>query len=676
MPPIVLPTICALDCPDACSLHITVEGDRVTHLAGDPSHPVTKGFACAKMARYPQRQEQDDRLLLPQKRVGKKGEGRFETISWETALDEIADRVRAIVEQHGPQSILPYGYGGTMGVIEGTSPFAFFRRLGALELDQTICAATGGTAWEVNYGPNKLGTDPEDLIHSKYIVLWGINALRSNSHIAPILKEAKRNGCHILHIDPYRNETSRFADEHWQIKVGTDAALALAIGNEIFRNNWQDTSYLSEFAHGLDEYRDACAQWTLERAAEYCDVPLDALREMVQRFATSEASYIKVGYGMTRNEGGGNALRAITLLPALIGAWKKKGGGGGLSTSGAFGLNTHRVSGSHLIKPGTRHVNMTLLASELDPQKSSVRGLFVFNSNPAAVAPDSSRVRNGLGNENLFTVVLEHFQTDTADYADYLLPATTFLEHTDVYTSYGHYHLQYSEPVVAARGQAKSNRWIFAELARRLGFEDECLYWTPKQIVEELLTSSNPRLAGITPQRLMKEKSVKLQLPTPFLPYSDGSNFSDRKIRFSPAPKQLDFEVQPSEEYPLRLISPPGPFIINTSMGNVPSVIKMAGGEPQIIIHPSDAAPLGIVGGDRVNVTSVNGSILRKAIVSEDGKPGVAIALGQWWPKLAPDRKSLNDITSERLTDLGGGSTFGNPVVRVTKALLSPGCES
>ena len=670
MTPIVLPTICALDCPDACSLHITVEGDRVTHLAGDPSHPITQGFACVKMARYPQRQEQEDRLLLPQRRVGKKGEGHFETISWDSALDEIAERTKSIVEQHGPQSILPYCYGGTMGIIEGASPFAFFRKLGALELDQTICASTGGAAWEANYGPNKIGTDPEDLIHSKTIVLWGINALRSNSHIAPILKIARKNGCHILHIDPYRNETSRFADEHWQIKVGTDAALALAIGHEIFRNNWQDIDYLNEHAIGIEEYCEACSHWSLERAAKYCDIPLQPLREMVRRFATSEASFIKVGYGMTRNEGGGNALRAIALLPALIGAWKKRGGGGCLSTSGAFGLNTKRVSGSHLIQPGSRHVNMTLLASELDPDSTSVRGLFVYNSNPAAVAPDSSRVRRGLSNENLFTVVLEHFQTDTADYADYLLPATTFLEHTDVYTAYGHYYLQYSEPVVAARGQSKSNRWIFMELARRLGFDDECLYWTPKQILEELLTSSNPNLAGITAEQLMRERSVKLKLPDPFRPYSHGSNFSDRKIRFSPAPQQLDFEIQPSAEYPLRLISPPGPFILNTSMGNVPSVIKLAGGEPQIIIHPLDATPLGIADGDRVNVTSCNGSILRKAIVSNDAKLGVAIALGQWWPKLAPDRKSLNDITSERLTDLGGGSTFGNPVVRVTKASL------
>jgi anaerobic selenocysteine-containing dehydrogenase len=663
----VLPTVCALDCPDACSLLMTVEGGRVTQLAGDPDHPITKGFACAKMVKYPQRQEQSDRLLVPQRRVGRKGEGKFEPITWEEALDEIAGRLREILEKYGPQSILPYAYGGTMGVLESQGPLAFFRSIGALELDLTICATTGGTAWEANYGPNKLGTDPEDLVHSKFIILWGINALRSNSHLAPAINAARKNGCQVLHIDPYRNETSRFADKHWQIKVGTDAALALAFGNEIIRNGWHDTRYLEEFAYGFDDYRQACSEWPLERAAEYCGLPLDSIREVVRQYATSSAPYMKVGYGLTRNEGGGNALRAITLLPALIGAWKKLGGGGCLSTSGAFGLNTSRVRGDHLLKPGVRHVNMNLLASELDPKSSSIHALFVFNSNPAAVAPDSSRIREGLGHERLFTVVLEHFQTDTADYADFLLPATTFLEHTDVYTSYGHYYLQYSDPVVPARGQAKSNRWFFTELARRLGLKEECLYWQPREMVEDLLRSSNPWLQGITADQLVQQRSIKLRLPKPFLPYATGSNYPDKKIRFSPSPKQLQFEVQPDETYPLRLISPPGPFILNTSMGNVPSVMKLAGGEPQVVLNPEDAVKYAIQNGDRVRVTSQHGSIERKVIVSHDARQGVLVALGQWWPKLSPDKRGLNEITSERLTDLGGGSTFGNPVVRVER---------
>lgn len=661
----VLPSVCALDCPDACALSIEVDGQKVVGLKGDPSHPITRGFACVKTARYPERQEQSDRLLEPMRRCGPKGQGRFEAISWETALDEIAQRLRIILDEFGGQSVLPYHYAGTMGVIQGDTPSAFFRAMGALELDQTICATTGGAAWEANYGPNKIGTDPEDVIHSKFIVLWGINVLRSNSHLAPFLKQARKNGAKILHIDPYRNETSRFADEHWQIRVGTDAALALAIGREIFRRGWEDRDYLETFATGLEQYRQACEPWTLQRASQYCDIPLVAIESMVRQYATSGASFIKVGYGMTRNEGGGNACRAITLLPALIGAWKQLGGGAVLSTSGAFQLHRHEITGAHRVDSACRHVNMNCLASELLTEPQSIRALFVYNSNPAAVAPDSSKVREGLSRESLFTVVLDHFQTDSADYADYLLPATTFLEHPDVYTSYGHYYLQYADAVVEARGQARTNRWIIQNLANRLEIDVPELHWNSQQLIDAMLDSPNPWLQGITRSRLMSERSIKLALPSPFLPYSQGSHFPDKKIRFSPAPLQIEFQEELDESYPLRLISPPGAVVVNTTMGNVPSIIKMAGGEPTLLIHPLDAERFGIADGDRIDVTSRYGNLERKAIVTDDAKQGVVISVGQWWPKLSRDKKSLNDLTSQRLTDLGGGSTFGNVAVGI-----------
>lgn len=664
----VLPSVCALDCPDACALHIQVDGDRVVGLTGDPQHPITQGFACVKTARYPERQEQSDRLLVPMRRVGKKGEGKFEPITWDIALDEIADKLRSILSNHTGQAILPYNYAGTMGVFQGDTPKAFFRAIGALELDQTICATTGGAAWEANYGPNKISTDPEDLIHARTIVLWGINVLRSNSHLAPILKAARKQGAKILHIDPYRNETSRFADEHWQIRVGTDAALALAIGREILAQGWEDKSYLQAHAVGLEEYRQACEPWTLERASEYCDLNLALLKKFVYDYSKSTPSFIKVGYGMTRNEGGGNALRAITLLPALIGAWKHLGGGAALSTSGAFQLNRHEITGGNRLIANARHVNMNCLASELLDPNQSLRSLIVYNSNPAAVAPDSSRVRQGLSRDDLFTVVLEHFQTDTADYADYLLPATTFLEHADIYTSYGHYYLQYADPVVRARGQAKTNRWVFQQLALRLGLDVPELHWDENQLLDQLLASDNPWLHGITRENLIQEKSIKLRLPEPFLPYADGSNFEDKKIRFSPPPQQLQFEEEPCEQFPLRLISPPGAVVVNTTMGNVPSILKIAGGEPTILIHPLDAERYGITNSQRIRITSRYGEICRKAVVTDDAKQGVVISVGQWWPKLSPDKKSLNDLTSERLTDLGGGSTFGNPVVRIAPA--------
>lgn len=664
----VLPSVCALDCPDACALHIQIDGDRVVGLTGDPQHPITQGFACVKTARYPERQEQSDRLLVPMRRVGKKGEGKFEPITWDVALDEIADKLRIILKNYSGQAVLPYNYAGTMGVIQGDTPKTFFRAIGALELDQTICATTGGVAWEANYGPNKISTDPEDLVHAKTIVLWGINVLRSNSHLAPILKVARKRGAKILHIDPYRNETSRFADEHWQIRVGTDAALALAIGREILAQGWEDKNYIQAHAIGLDEYRQACESWTLERAAEYCDVNLASLKCFVHDYAKSTPSFIKVGYGMTRNEGGGNALRAVTLLPALIGAWQHLGGGAALSTSGAFQLNRHEITGGNRLVSSARHVNMNCLASELLDPNQSVRSLIVYNSNPAAVAPDSARVRQGLCRDDLFTVVLEHFQTDTADYADYLLPATTFLEHADIYTSYGHYYLQYADPVVPARGQAKTNRWIFQQLAVRLGLDVPELHWDEDLLIDKLLDSKNPWLQGISRANLTKEKSIKLRLPQPFLPYADGSNFEDKKIRFSPPPQQLQFEEEPCEQFPLRLISPPGAVVVNTTMGNVPSILKIAGGEPTILIHPLDAERFGITDAQPTRITSRYGEICRKAVVTDDAKQGVVISVGQWWPKLSPDKKSLNDLTSERLTDLGGGSTFGNPVVRIAPA--------
>jgi anaerobic selenocysteine-containing dehydrogenase len=671
-------SVCPLDCPDTCSVLITVDEGKVTKLEGNPNHPITKGFACVKMVKYPERQNRDDRLLYPQKRVGKKGEGKFVRVSWEETLDDIAQRTREILEQDGGESILPYCYAGTMGWIERDHPLAFFRAIGASELDQTICASTGGAGWEANYGPAKTGTDPEDIPHAKFIILWGINALRSNSHFAPVLKEARKNGAYILHIDPYKNETSGQADEHWQVKPGTDAALALGIGHVILREGLEDKNYLEQHANDLSDYHEAVKEWTPERTAEYCNLDAKRIGEIATQFAKAKASFIRIGYGMSRNEGGGNATRAITLLPALTGAWQYKGGGANISTSGGFTLNKSRCDGKHLQKD-VRVINQSQLASALElpfdklrvqdkfktQHENPVKALFVFNSNPAVVAPDSSRVRAGLMREDLFTVVLEHFQTDTADYADYLLPATTFLEHPDIYSAYGHYYLQWAEAVVEARGECKPNTWVFKELAKRLNLQDETLYWSAEEIARDLLSGEHPFVKGITFERLQQERSVKMQFSQDWKPYQDGSHFEDKKIRFSPAPRQLTFEEQPTEEFPLRLISPPGSHVLNTSMGNIESLLKAAGGEPQMIVHPSDAENYGIKNGERNVFSSRQGSILRKTIVSTDAPRGTVVALGQWWAKLAPDKKSLNDLTSERLTDLGGGSTFGNVVVRV-----------
>ena len=565
------------------------------------------------MAKYPLRQHHPDRLQFPQRRVGPKGTGAFERISWDEALETITRELKSRVAQFGEESVLPFSYAGTMGLIECEHPTAFFRALGASELDWTICAATAGAAWEANYGPNKVSTPPEAVADSKLIVLWGINALRSNSHLIPFIKAARKQGAHVLHIDPYRNETSRFADEHWQINVGTDAALALAIGGEILRQNQQDEAYLKKYASDFEEYRDACAEWTIERAANYCGLSAEQIRQFAKAYAGEKAAFIKIGYGMTRNEGGGNAARAITLLPALTGKWKHRGGGGALSTSGGFGLNESRYAGTHLLKPGRRHINQCQFGDALLDADPPISTLFVYNSNPAAVAPDSNRVRAGLAREDLFTVVLEHFQTDTADYADILLPATTFVEHPDLYKAYGHYYLQWAEPILPPSGECRPNSWVFKELAKRLGFTDPVFSMTTDELAEDLLDSDQPQVADVSLEHLKAQRSVRVQLPDDYRPYSEGSHFEDKRVRFGPAPKQLEFETQVDEDFPLRLISPPGAYLLNTSMGNLEPIIKAAGGEPTVMVHPIDAERYELEDGERIHIESRQGSIQRKS---------------------------------------------------------------
>ena len=659
-------SVCPLDCPDTCAVRITVDDGRVTRLEGDAEHPVTRGFACVKTYRYPERQHHPDRLRHPLLRVGPKGRGRFARASWDEALDLVAERTRDALDRFGGESVLPYSYAGTMGMVERDHPLAFFRALGASELDWTICAATGGAGWEANYGPHKLATDPEDLEHARVILLWGIDAARSHVHLMPFVRAAKRRGAFVLHVDPYRNDTTRTADEHWQLAVGSDTAVALAMGHVILRDGLDDGDYLARYARGLDAYRRAVEPWTPARAAAVSGLAADRIEAVARRFALERAGYVRIGYGMTRNEGGGNAVRAVSLLPALTGAWRHRGGGGGISTSGGFPLGGARTAGRHLLRPGVRHVNQNRLASALaELDDPPIVKLFVFNSNPAAVAPDSARVRAGLERDDLFTTVLEHFQTDTADFADALLPATTFLEHPDLYAAYGHYHLQWADPVVPAEGEARPNTWVFRELARRLGLTDPTLAWSAEEVSRELLAGDHPHLRGITFEALREARSLKLRLPTPFRPYADGGHHPDGRIAFGPPPEVIDFEERPTEAFPLRLISPPGSHVLNTSMGNLASLLAAAGGEPRMLMHPADAARHGVRGGERHRVVSAQGSIVRRIDVSEATREGVLVALGQWWPKLAPDGRSLNDLTSERLTDLGGGSTFGNAVVRV-----------
>ncbi|MBB6098844.1 anaerobic selenocysteine-containing dehydrogenase [Deinobacterium chartae] len=673
MPRDVLLT-CPLDCPDACRLKITLEdglelpdgrrGERAVKVTGDPNHPITQGFACAKTVHYPLRQYHPERPLYPLKRVGDD----FERISWDQALDEIAGRLRAVLEQHGPQAVLRYNYAGTMGLREGTHVHAFFRALGALELDETICATAGGAAWSASYGTPRYGVDPEDVPEARLILLWGINSLSTHSHLTPWMKRARKNGARIVHIDPYQSKTSLFADQHVKIRPGTDAALVLAMLRVIFERGLHDAEYLEAATEGWEALRAAALEWPLERAAEVTGVPTGVIEELALAYGQTTPSYIRVGYGMTRHEHGGNNLRAVTLLPAVTGQWRHRGGGATMTTSGAFVLNRKRLGAQHLVRPQTGHVNMNELASALEPERG-IHALFVYNCNPAVVAPDSSRVIRGLQRDDLLVVVLEQAMTETARLADYVLPATTFLEHADVYTSYGHHYLAYNPATLPPLGEARPNSWVFAELGRRLGLEEETLYWSMEQLLEELLDTDHPHLRGITPERLRREGSVRLNLPAPFLPYAHGAPTASGRIRLSPPPRHLEASEQTDAEYPLRLLTPPAHHFLNSTYGNLENLNRAEGGEPHALLHPQDAAAAGVGDGDYATLTSRQGSVLRRVRLSEGVLPGVVVVEGTWWGLSAPDGRSINTLTSERLTDLGGGSTFHNTAVRVTPSL-------
>lgn len=668
-----LSATCPLDCPDACRLLLSFEEGRFVKVEGDPQHPFTRGFACSKTYRYPERFYHSSRIMSPLKRVGPKGCGQFKPISWEQALDEIAAALRAILDRYGGEAVLPYHYAGTMGFYQRDHPTVFFRAIGATELDLTICATAGAEAWEKTYGW-KVGTDPELIPNARYIILWGINAVSTNSHLLPWLKEARRRGAKILHIDPYFNRTSRFADEYIPIRPGSDAAAAYAIAHVIIEENLWDKAYLERAATGVEEFIQVARQWPPERAEKVTGVPAETLKRLAREFAQNQPAFIRVGYGMTRHPGGSSALRTVILLPALTGAWQYPGGGALLTTSGAFELNKTYLGGRHLLsgrhphrgyfRPNSnaRHVNMNQLAMALEElDDPPVKAIIIYNSNPAVVAPNSEGVRRGLLQEDRLMVVLEQVMTETAQLADYVLPATTFLEHADLYTSYGHYYLSWNEQLVKPLGEARSNMWVFQKLGWRLGIDEPTLYWSAEQLAESLLDSDSPLLEGITLEKLRQHGYMRLKLPSPFLPFRDGAPTPSGKIQFAPPPEVILSEV--TDDYPLLLITPPAHHFLNSTYGCVEALARTEGGEPVIIMHPLDAERLGISDGQLVEITSKVGSIRRRVSVRPVPIPGVLVHEGTWWGTHAPDGKSVNAVTGEHLTDMGGGSTFhSNPV--------------
>ena len=664
---------------------VQVENGRATRLRGDPNHPVTQGFLCGKVARYLEREYSPQRLLYPQKRVSAKGEGRFERISWDEALDTIAQRLGAIADEHGPEAILPYSYGGTLGMLNGAGmDRRFFHRLGASRLDRTICATAGAAGLTAANGL-RYATEPEQFRLSKLIIAWGANIHGANIHLWPFIVEARRNGAKLVVIDPIRTRTAALADQHLAINPGSDLALALGLMHVIIGEKLYDANYVDRYTNGFDALRQRVLSYTPERVAAFTGIAAADIEQLARDYATTRPAAIRVNYGVQRSEQGGAAVRAIAALPALVGSWREPGGGLQLSTSQTFqfnrvGLEMPELQNRSALGREARIVNMSLLGQALTKlDEPPVKALVVYNSNPAAVAPDQNAVLRGLRRDDLFTVVLEQLQTDTADYADILLPATTFLEHTDIYFAYGHHYLPLARPALPAPGEARSNVETFRALALRMGFDDPCFRDTEDDMIRTLLDSGHPFLDGITLERLDRERFVRLNVApgtaskdAPFLPFAQGGfgtpsgkcEFGAETLEYTPPVESRLGDETLRGKYPLELISSKNDDSMNSTFGNRDAVDE----DTAILhLHPSDAEARAICTGDRVRMFNDRGSLLLKAHVDGVVQAGVVRSPSTRWLKRASDARNVNVLTSDRLTDIGGGPTFYNCLVQVER---------
>ncbi|CAN5882821.1 molybdopterin oxidoreductase family protein [soil metagenome] len=664
---------CPHDCPDTCALVTTVQDGKAIKLQGNHDHAHTAGVLCTKVSRYIERNDHAERLVQPLKRVGPKGSGRFEPVTWEAALDDIAARLKTIASKN-PEAILPYSYAGTMGLVQGESmDRRFFHKLGASLLDRTICSTAGGEAMVYTLG-GKVGMRVEFFAEAKLILIWGSNSIGSNLHFWRHAQAAKRAGARLVCIDPRKTETADKCDEHIALLPGTDAALALALMHELIVHDGLDHDYIAQHTLGWDALRERAMQWPPSRSAALCGVPEAQIVALAQAYGTTKPAAIRLNYGMQRVRGGGNAARAVACLPALVGAWRDRAGGLLLSSSGQFPVDRAALQRPDLMagrRPRT--INMSAIGDALLATAHPVQAIVVYNSNPVAVAPDSGKVVQGFAREDLFTVVMEQFQTDTADYADYLLPATTQLEHWDIHTSYGHTDVLLNRPAVAPRGEARSNGWVFRELARRMGFNEACFSDDDEAICRSAFADGAIDCAqlfaqGFTSVKLPEAPFADGKFPTPSgrceffsarLQAQGMDGLPDHVPNYEPAGSSTDF--------PLAMISPPARNFLNSTFVNVRS-LRAIEVEPLLEIHADDAAARGIEDGATVRVFNSRGEHHCRAEVSRRARPGVVHGMGIWWRKLGMDGTNVNQLTSQRLTDIGRGPTFYDCLVQVERA--------
>ena len=669
MPREIKRSVCPYDCPDTCGLVVEVEDGRAVRVTGDPEHPYTRGFLCPKMLHYERTVHSPRRLTTPLARTGAKGEGKFRPISWDEAIAVIAERWRGIIDNCGAEAILPYSYAGTMGLVQRNSGHPFFHRLGASRLDRTICSPAKDAGWKAAMGETP-ACHPDEVVKSDLVILWGINAAATSIHFLRMVHEARKRGATVWLLDTYETPTAASADRFFPVRPGSDGALALGLMHVLAREGLVDREFIAHHVQGFDELAaQVLPEFDPARTSELTGIPAEVIVEMARRYGEAKAPFIRLGSGLSRYGNGAMTVRTITSLPALVGAYGRDGGGcfPGTSTGSAFAMR--EVLREDFMATPTRIVNMNRLGHALNELADPpVMGLYVYHSNPAAVTPDQNAVLTGLAREELFTVVHERFMTDTARFADIVLPATSSLEHADLYRAYGTYCIQRARPAVPPVGESKSNWEVFSLLASAMGFEEPFFRQSADDLIDRLLAVPAPLREGTDLAPFDSGRAAELPLPQDRLRFRTPSGRIEilNPREAEPLPRWLPPHGDRDPE-PLRLVTAPTIFALNASFYEQDELRAKQQGM-QLLMSPADAEERGIADGDRVVAWNRLGEALFIARLTDRAPAGVVVAEGVWWLEFAPGARSVNVLTSQRLTDQGGGSTFYDNRVDVRKA--------
>ncbi len=661
-------TVCPHDCPDACSILATVEDGQVISVAGDPHHPFTRGFLCGKVTRYQERVHSPERLLQPLRRRGPKGSGEFEPVSWDEALDEIVSRWRSIIAKYGAEALVGYVYSAHQGLVNRNISRALFHALGASRfLAGTVCDSTAEAGWDYAVG-NTPGTDPETIVDSDLIVCWGANVVSVNVHMVPFIDDAQAKGAKLVVIDPYRTRTARRADWHIMPRIGSDSALALGMMHVIVRDGLHDADFVAAHTVGFERLRDeVLPSYSPDRVAEITDISPADVERLAHLYAEARAPYLRIGQGMSRNNTGGMALRTVACLPALVGAWGKPGGGALMGTGGAYQFDLDALRRPDLLPRPTREINHSLLGrSLLELKDPPIMALYVGSNNPAVTCPDQVRTLAGLSREDLFTVVHDSFLSDTACYADVVLPACTAFETEDIYRGYGTYYVQHGPRVLPPQGESVSNLWIVQELARRLGLTDPVFQRTTREHIGALVEGARGPTATITADRLLSGDPIKIPYPQtgPSVTYFDSPAMAADGLPSLPEWRPDPAEPSPGSAWPLRLLTAPGHHQSHTTFSFVERSRKLAG-EARCLLHPDEATARGLLDGDAVEVVNDRGYLGLKLRVTTDTRPGTVVVEGQRNRAGYLGGGGINVLTSDTLADMGGGATYQSTWVEV-----------